>query len=319
MIYIEMSRDEDHGGGTWGFTNCVWAPTKKENGASWPFWTKVSNIREGDVVIHLRGISPAAYFLGYSVASNNGFRTSKRPPNPGIWSFAEAFYRADLTGFTEFHEPIKLTDLISARNERLGTYFDENKARKSAKANIFLVRQSGRLQCLNGAYLSDVDDDFLDALFGNGSRISSGENRQAIVSVETGFQIAAVRIRVGQARFSSSIKDLYGNKCCFPGCDIADDRFLVGAHIARWSDNEKLRGHMGNGLCLCLFHDKAFEKGIFTLDEHHRVFVNPRERHSQSFIVQQLTPHHGKRIRLAKILPIDDALLEHWIRVDIEP
>jgi hypothetical protein len=37
MAYLEMARDEDHGGGTWAFANCVWAPIKKENGTRWVF------------------------------------------------------------------------------------------------------------------------------------------------------------------------------------------------------------------------------------------------------------------------------------------
>ena len=100
---------------------------------------------------------------------------------------------------------------------------------------------------------------------------------------------------------------------------MTDSRFLVGAHIARWSDNEALRGHMGNGLCLCLRHDKAFELGLFTLDEQCRVFVNPRERDANSPVVDELVAHHGEQIRLADVRPLDDALLEHWIRVNIEP
>src|SRR4051812_30536435 len=112
MIYLEMSRDEQHGGGTWGFTNCIWSPTEKrgERG-SWPFWEKVLQVREGDVILHLRGKTPNAHFVGYSTASGNGFRTTKRPPDPGEWGYASAFYRADLAGFTPFYEPVNL-DLI---------------------------------------------------------------------------------------------------------------------------------------------------------------------------------------------------------------
>jgi putative restriction endonuclease len=319
MIYIEMSRDEDHGGGTWGFSNCVWAPTRKKGGTSWPFWTKVSQVREGDIIIHLRGITPRAYFFGYSVASSDGFRTTRRPPNPGVWDFAEAFFRADLTGFTEFHQPVNLAELIASRSDYLSRYFDANKRRCETKANIFLVRQSGRLQCLNGAYLSDVDEGFLEALFGAGSRVTAPMSQKVVVSVETGSQIAVVRTRQGQERFASAIKLLYGNRCCFPGCNIADARFIVGAHIARWSDNELLRGHMGNGLCLCLLHDRAFEVGLFTLDEHFRVFVNPREKQSDSQVVRGLLEQDGEQIRLSEVKPLEDALLEHWIRVDLEP
>ena len=29
-IWIEMSRDIEHGGNEWGFTKCIWAPTYKK-------------------------------------------------------------------------------------------------------------------------------------------------------------------------------------------------------------------------------------------------------------------------------------------------
>jgi hypothetical protein len=320
MIYLEMSRDVQHGGGTWGFTNCVWAPTeKKGEGGSWPFWEKVLQVREGDTILHLRGVTPDAYFVGYSTASANGFRTSRRPPDPGEWGYAEAFYRADLTGYTPFHRPINLNDVFRGRATELNAYFGANKSRRANKSNVFFVKQSGRLQCLNGAYLSDVDEELLAALFGNSTGLNASGSGDFIVSVETGSQISMIRTRLGQSRFSEEIKKLYCNRCCFPGCKVTDPRFLVGSHIARWCDNVKLRGHLGNGLCFCLIHDKAFEIGLFTLDERSAVFVNPRERRSESTIVQNLINHHGEEIRRAMVAPLPDALLEHWIRVDIDP
>lgn len=57
-IWIEMSRDEEHGGDEWGFTKCIWAPTyKKSEGKdkSWPFWDNVNKVKTGDIVFHLRG------------------------------------------------------------------------------------------------------------------------------------------------------------------------------------------------------------------------------------------------------------------------
>ncbi len=318
MIYLEMSRDETHGGGAWGFTNCVWAPTETRNGGSWPFWEKVRQVREGDIIIHLRGVRPNAHFVGYSTASGDGFRSTRRPPDPGEWDYASSFYRADLSSFTQFHQPINLDDIFASRNVQLEDYFDSNRNRGEERANIFFVRQRERLQCLNGAYLSAVDEDLLTALFGADGEIRASETGNIVVTVETGSQILAVRSRLGQSRFSQEIKRIYGHQCCFPGCPVADTRFLIGSHIARWSDNEELRGHLGNGLCLCVLHDKAFELGIYTLDENHRVFINPRERESNSQVVQALRPQHGEQIRLAEVLPLDDALLEHWIRVDID-
>jgi hypothetical protein len=45
MIWIEMSKDETHGGGEWGFSKCIWAPTYKKGKikSSWPFWKNILN------------------------------------------------------------------------------------------------------------------------------------------------------------------------------------------------------------------------------------------------------------------------------------
>lgn len=318
MIFLEMSRVETHGGGTWAFPNCIWSPSEKESGGKWPFWEKVLAVKEGDIVIHLRGIQPNAQFVGFSRAAGDGFVTTKRPPDAGAWSFASAFHRADLTDYTPFHTPIDLTNVFAERRAELEAYFDANKARVERK-NIFYVRQAGRLRCLNGAYLSEVEDELLIALFGGRVVESPAQDASAVVSVETGSQLRSIRARLGQTYFSKEIKKLYKNKCCFPSCGVDDPRFLVGAHIARWSDNETLRGQLGNGLCLCVFHDKAFELGLFTLNEQHRVYLNPREERAHSAVMKQLIPFKGKKITLAHVVPLDDALLEHWIRCDVSP
>ncbi len=319
MIYLEMSRDETHGGGTWKFPNCVWAPTEKRGGGSWTFWSKILQINDGDVIIHLRGIPPQAKFVGYSIASGNGFATDHDPPDPGKWGFAKLYFRANLTNFTLFHRPVNLSAVFEGKKSELEEYFDRNKARGLNKANIFYVRQEGRLQCLNGAYLSDVDDELLTMLFDHECKIPSPDGYEKIVSVETGTQIATVRSRLGQSKFAGKIKELYCNRCCFPSCSVTDRRFLVASHIARWADNEKLRGELGNGLCFCLLHDKAFERGIFTIDDQFKIFVNPKEQNADTPFLRELISCHGQQIKLAKIRPLKDALLEHRDRFGIKP
>ena len=49
------------------------------------------------------------------------------------------------------------------------------------------------------------------------------------------------------------------------------------------------------------------------------MFVNPKERNEETQIVKDLVSHHGQKIVLAEIAPVEDALLEHLFRVDIEP
>lgn len=319
MVYLEMARDEIHGGGTWSFSNCVWAPSKTRKGRAWPFWSKVLKIKQGDVIIHLRGVRPNANFVGHSMASGNGFETTCRPPHSGEWDYAESFYRANLENFIPFHPPVNLVDIFAERKSELEEYFDRNKARKTDKTNLFYVKQAGRLQCLNGAYLSDIDDELLTILFGDNTPTTALDGIVTSLFVETGSRNATIQSRVGQSSFAEKIRSLYSNRCCFPDCAISDPRFLVASHIARWADNEELRGNLGNGLCFCLLHDKAFEVGLFTLDNQFRVFVNPKERSAESPFLRKLISHHGEQITLAQIRPLGGALLEHWDRVNIEP
>ena len=314
-----MSKDPIHGGGTWAFSNCVWAPTKTRDGKRWPFWNKIAEVRDGDLVFHLRTIASRWSFVGYSTALGNGIETNTRPPQPGEWDYSEKFYRADLSDFTPFYESIHLNELFSSRRLELEQYLVHNNARHADKKRVFYIKQGGRLQCLNGAYLSEVEDELLTALFGSEGELVDHTSGTIVISVPTSSQFSTVRSRRGQKTFSDEIKKAYAYQCCFPGCPVSDVRFLVAAHIARWCDNEALRGHIANGLCFCILHDKAFELGAFTLDAQFRILINPKERETNSWLLRELAAFHGKGISLADIPPSIDALMEHWNRVGIKP
>lgn len=185
-------------------------PDKKWS--TWAFWEKIRRVKAGDTVIHLRGVPPHAHFAGYPTAIGDGAETRSRPPEAGKWSWAKSFYRADLGDFTAFEQPVNLTEIFVSRREELENYLAINKGRpRFERLNLFYVRQSRRLQCQNGAYLSDVDDRLLIALFGSLGEIPSSGSGKQIVSVRTSTQIATVRARQGQTEFSDGIRRLYGH------------------------------------------------------------------------------------------------------------
>lgn len=317
MIYIEMTRDPVHGGGGWAFPRCLWAPVEKRNGHSWPYWHKVFQVRDGDLVFHLQGVRPNASFVGYSVASGDGFVTHDRPPEPAQWDYAQRFYRANLKDFTPLHHPLNLKKIFSHHRAELEGYYERNSMRDRGSKNIFFVRQGGNLQCLNGAYLSEMDNELFHIIFGQEAPIGAVREGLPLIPVETGSQLAHAWSRIGQAEFRKQLAQLYSHQCCFPECRVTDSRFMIAAHIDRWADNEELRGDLANGLFLCLVHDKAFEIGLFTLDEQYRVHVNAREQELQQSHTQQILAQHGQTIRLAYVLPALDALRAHRERVGI--
>ncbi len=90
-----------------------------------------------------------------------------------------------------------------------------------------------------------------------------------------------------------------------------NDKFLVEAHIARWTDVESLRGQTSNRLFLCFMHDKAFEIGLFTITDDFRVQVTvPHPHHSgvMQWLSHNLAAQDGESIRLGVIAPDRTAL-----------
>lgn len=79
------------------------------------------------------------------------------------------------------------------------------------------------------------------------------------------------KIRIGQYFFRMSVLMSYGNACCVTG--LKNKQLLVASHIKPWSvsDIKTERTNPCNGLCLNAMHDKAFDKGLITIDKHYHI------------------------------------------------
>lgn len=302
-----MSRDADHGGLGWEFGTCLWSPTERNGGGRWGYWDLMQRVHKDDVVLHLCGRTNQQ-FVGHSVADAECYVTSHRPPEPGVWDHATTFYRVPLRDYCPFENPIALASIFHDHAERLTQYHQSHSPASSANGRfLFYVPQAGRLQCQNGAYLSEVDSDLVRIIFGNGETEHSHQ-------VGTGFGLATLYTRIGQQSFSDAVRDNYAHQCCFPECNVNDRSFLIGAHIARWSDSPELRGNVANGLCLCLMHDKAFETGLFVLDRHLRV-VPTRSAQESAWARANILPFTNQQITVGPIRPAPACLQLHWQRV----
>ena len=83
------------------------------------------------------------------------------------------------------------------------------------------------------------------------------------------------KVRIGQYFFRMSVLMSYGNACCVTG--LNNRELLVASHIKPWSvsNTETERTNPCNGLCLNSMHDKAFDKGLITIDKNYHI-VNSR-------------------------------------------
>jgi len=275
-------------------------------------------VRASEPVLHLRDNARGhGFFVGYSFAEQDGYETAERPLVPGDWGYSSSFYRVPLIGYTPLPQPIDLDGVFSTRAAELRAYIERNRRKpRGQRRTLFCVIQNGRLQRQNGGYLSEVDDELDRLLLG----VSSGTPETASVlfgDVTTGERIQQLRARIGQQRFSEEVRANYGHTCCFPGCTITDDNFLVGSHIARWADVPELRGQLDNGHCLCLMHDKAFELGLFTVNENLCIVVNLEaiETKGSSWATAHLPTAGGCLIRSGAVAPSREALQHHWARV----
>lgn len=312
MIWLEMSRDKGHGGEGWEFATCLWSPTEKKGGGKWAYWDLMQRIHEGDVVLHLRGKTNPE-FTGHSIADTNCYRTDKHPPRLGSWGHANSFYRVPLRDYCPFEKPILLADVFARCRDRLTEYHGAHSPAHSRNGRLlFYVQQAGRLQCQNGAYLSELDAELIQILFGSSSL------ERDFLEVSTGSSLTTLFSRIGQPAFSQAVRENYSEQCCFPDCAITDREFLVGAHIARWSDSPKFRGDITNGLCLCLMHDKAFEVGLFVLDQHLRVIPTPLAAGSP-WATANILPYANRYIKDGQLTPALTCLQLHWQRVGFMP
>jgi hypothetical protein len=83
---------------------------------------------------------------------------------------------------------------------------------------------------------------------------------------------AITKVRVNQSLFRSMILAGYGNACCV--CTMPIARLLVASHIVPWSVDRQLRMNPRNGICLCVLHDKAYDRGILSIAADYRVQIH---------------------------------------------
>lgn len=93
--------------------------------------------------------------------------------------------------------------------------------------------------------------------------IPAGENQERLM-----------KQRVGQYFFRMAVLNSYSNRCCVTG--LNQKQLLIASHIKPWavSDAKTERTNPANGLCLNCLHDKAFDKGLITIDDNYRIVIS---------------------------------------------
>ncbi|MBK8390887.1 MAG: HNH endonuclease [Saprospiraceae bacterium] len=85
--------------------------------------------------------------------------------------------------------------------------------------------------------------------------------------------IRQVKTRVNQSVFRQMVLANYSAKCAITGIDVPE--LLLASHIIPWSKNEQHRLNPENGICLSALYDKAFDKGLISINKSFEVILSP--------------------------------------------
>jgi putative restriction endonuclease len=106
---------------------------------------------------------------------------------------------------------------------------------------------------------------------------------------------AIVNIRVGQKFFRSAVLANFEGQCCVTG--IAEQSLLIASHIVPWSNDLKNRHNPANGLSLSATFDRAFDKGLMTIDQNlNVVFSSKLLKHENQLTRKYFEPFDGCEI-----------------------
>ena len=155
-------------------------------------------------------------------------------------------------------------------------------------------------------YLADPDETISEAMWeleqigiqiSYDSEIESPGSSRPPTEKELGTErIEQVRKRVNQDYFRSVLLANYGGTCCLTGIDIP--ALLTASHIKPWAAATPSKRLMSsNVLLLNALHDRAFDRGLITLDDRYRVVVSSRVPHTPTND-QWLYAFDGRKIAL---------------------
>ena len=125
---------------------------------------------------------------------------------------------------------------------------------------------------------------------------------------------AVVKQRVNQGFFRTMVLESYHSRCCITG--LAVPSLLNASHIIPWAARPEARTDPRNGLCLNALHDRAFDRGLITLDEASRVVVSSEVMALPRADAEAIQEVAGKPIVAPhRFLPDPDYLAYHRVHV----
>ncbi|AFJ07482.1 possible restriction endonuclease [Prevotella intermedia] len=126
-------------------------------------------------------------------------------------------------------------------------------------------------------------------------------------------RLQEVKTRINQSVFRELVLANYNRKCAITGIDIPE--LLVASHIVPWAENHKERLNPGNGICLSMLWDKAFDRGLISIMPDYTIVFSEHIRNcsDKEFYKSNFANIEGTKIHLPnKYLPNQEFLEWHY-------
>jgi hypothetical protein len=127
--------------------------------------------------------------------------------------------------------------------------------------------------------------------------------------------------RRGHSFFRRSVYTNFEGRCAMTGLRVPS--LLTASHIVPWNCGESLRCDPRNGLLLSALHDRAFDRGLLTIDPDLRILASRAlsQFEKDEFCLVSLLSLDGVPLRLPrhpKFLPSQEALAYHRSEIFIK-
>lgn len=119
-----------------------------------------------------------------------------------------------------------------------------------------------------------------------------------------------IKARVDQQLFRKNVLAAYEYRCCLT--ELEEPILLIASHIRPWSEGVEHRLNPSNGLCLSSLHDKAFDRGLISFNEHLELILSPKlKKLTSNIAVENFEKYEGKPLRLPISYPPDMSQLQY--------
>ena len=120
-----------------------------------------------------------------------------------------------------------------------------------------------------------------------------------------------VKVRLVQHFFRETVLASYDYACAI--CLLSIPEMLNASHIIPWSKSKLRRVDPRNGLSLCVLHDRAFDRGLISIDKDYCVIISTKMKTKRKCQMYEIAfiEMNGKKIKMPDRFSPDQNALDY--------